>query len=725
VSCAPAPESEETDIVGGQAHEFVGRESCAPCHPDEVAAWQGSHHDQAMDTASEQTVLAEFDDVEFVSEEIRARFFRRGDEFWIRSVGADGIEAEFQVTYTFGIEPLQQYLVPMDGGRLQAFRVAWDTERDEWFALYPDQKIPPDDWLHWTRGGQNWNGMCADCHSTNLQKNYDPESDSYATTWSEIDVSCEACHGPGSEHVRLAESGESNGPAHGFPMRSVGLKGPAQVELCAPCHSRRSEIGEYRYEEGSLLDHVRPSLLSEGLYHADGQILDEVYVYGSFVQSRMFHEGVRCSDCHDVHSLSFVAEGNALCLQCHESTRYDSFQHHRHGTDSGGTRCPTCHMPQRKYMVVDDRADHSIRIPRPDLTLAIGTPNACAQSGCHTDQSTKWLVEATNRWYGEARPEHYGEILAAGRRGDPSAESKLVRLAADQSRPDLVRATALSLLAGYAGEGPAEAMRAGLADEAPIVRHTAATEIRPQSVNDVVENLVPLLTDSVRAVRNQVATVLADFPSDYLTPDQLTLRNAELEDFIASMEYASDFVSGGFNLGNLYSRLGRRKLAIRWYERAIAIDDQFHPAKVNLATLLNESGQNLEAERLLREVHAQRPDDGEIAYSLALLLAEMGKESESIGFFEQAAHAFPTRARIHYNKGLLEQRLGRDGAAEASLQRALELEPRNIDFLYALATLYLTRGQTQKAASLGQRMIQIEPDHPAGHQVLRAAGESD
>ena len=102
--------------------------------------------------------------------------------FFVHTRGPGGEMGEFEVAYTFGIEPLQQYLIPFTGGRLQCLTIAWDVERGEWFHLYPDQEVPPDDWLHWTRNAQNWNGMCAECHSTNRIKGYDSESQTFSTT---------------------------------------------------------------------------------------------------------------------------------------------------------------------------------------------------------------------------------------------------------------------------------------------------------------------------------------------------------------------------------------------------------------------------------------------------------------------------------------------------------------------------------------------------------------
>jgi len=672
------------------AATFVGRSACVRCHETETRAWTGSDHDLAMAAATDSTVLGDFDDVTFTGDDITARFFRRDGRFLVETGGA-----EYEVTHVFGHDPLQQVLIPFPGGRLQCLTVAWDTERGTWFDLYPDREIPPDDWLHWTRAAQTWNAMCAECHSTNLVKGYDPETDTYRTTWSEIDVSCEACHGPGSRHVAWAEipdMARPQDPARGLVIPTGTQTSAEQVSLCAPCHSRRTELGDYDHTAAQLLDQLLPSVLEEGLYHPDGQILDEVYVWGSFTQSKMYHNDVRCSDCHDPHSLQLRFEGNALCLQCHRAATYDTAEHHFHkkiheGEPSDGALCVKCHMPEQPYMVIDWRADHSLRVPRPDLSLELGTPNACSQVGCHGDKPVSWSADATRKWYGEARKPHYGEILAAGRQGDPAAHGDLVELAGDALSPAIVRATALSLLRAYPGPESTAAFNRALQDPDPLVRVTAVQSASAETAERYVAMVAPLLFDPVRAVRLQAGVALAAAPDALLQPYQQEALATALTDYREAMRHSLDFAFAAHNLGNLSRALGDRAGAERYYRRAVAIDDLFTPAKVNLAMLLNAEGRNPEAETLLREVLATEPDDGEVAYSLGLLLAEMGRMDEAAGFLERAAAAMPDRVRVWYNLALARRTTGDAAGAAQALQRALALAPDDPDLRRVQATL--------------------------------------
>ena len=636
----------ETEI---ETAAFVGREVCLPCHEQASAAWLGSDHDLAMDVANDQTVLGDFDNATIISNGITTTFFRRERRFFVNTQGPNGELTDFEITHVFGHDPLQQYLVPFPGGRLQCLSIAWDRDRNEWFDLYPNQEIPPDDWLHWTRAAQNWNGMCAECHSTNLKKGFDPATKSYTTTWSEIDVSCEACHGPGSDHVAWAEIQPMARPeieAYGLVVDTGSMTSPELVELCAPCHSRRSELGDYDHSSAALLQSHLPSLLDEGLYYADGQILDEVYVWGSFTQSKMYANDVRCSDCHDSHSLKLKFEGNDLCLQCHRADAYDTPDHHFHkkiheGKPSDGALCVKCHMPEQPYMVIDERADHSLRVPRPDLSQTLGTPNACSQGGCHDDKPLKWSVDAFTRWYGQAKKPHYGPALAAGREGRPEAIGGLVRLAGNELYPAIVRATALSLLGRYPGEESAAAFATALADPEPLMRHTAVNSFVAVSQEELVELVAPLLFDQVNAVRMQAAVQLADVPDRLLKAYQREALGDALSEYREAMEYSLDFAFAGHNLGNLSARLGDAAEAERYYRMAITIDDLFYPAKANLAVLLNARGANDEAEALLRSILDAYPEEYEVAYSLGLLLAEMGRYPEAESYLAVAAEGMP------------------------------------------------------------------------------------
>jgi predicted CXXCH cytochrome family protein len=684
-----------------------------------------------MEEASEETVLGDFDGAELEHFGVTSRFYRRDGRFFVWTEGAAGEMAEHEVAYTFGFAPLQQYLVRFPGGRLQALSLAWDVAGERWFHLYPDRRISPDDWLHWTRNGQNWNGMCAECHSTNLEKRYDPTTRTYATSWSDLDVGCEACHGPGSAHLAWKAAVERGGSADvdgfGLVVRTSELAPGRLVELCAPCHSRRVELGDYDHSGAELLDHMLPALLGEGLYHADGQIRDEVYVYGSFLQSRMYAQGVGCSDCHDSHRLGLVREGDELCLQCHDRSVYGSAEHHFHpqvagGRDAGAIRCVDCHMVEQTFMVVDRRADHSFQVPRPDLAEELQAPLACTQSGCHDHRPLAWTARAYRRWYGAEQKPHFGRALAAGRAGDLGAVADLVRLAGDRERPVIVRATAIALLGGYPEEDARAAVEIALGADESLLRATAAAAVDSSEPAHLAA-LAPLLFDPVKAVRLAVVPRLAGTPARHLDAAEQQALELGLAEYREALRHTLDFAASSLSLGNLEANLGRPDEAERFYRRALEIDDRFSPARGNLAVLLSGQGRSSEAARLLEEVLAADPDDFEAAYSLGLLRAEMGQARDALPLLERAVAAAPRHARARYNLGLLLGRLERPEESEGALAAALELEPSDLDFLYALAEHYIRHGQPERARPLAERMIRIHPEAALGYRLERLLDE--
>ena len=716
---------------------FVGGKQCMDCHKAEYDKWQNSQHDHAMEIANDQTVLGEFNNVSVEFHGITSRFYRKDKKFFVYTQGPDGKMGEFEITHTFGWYPLQQYLVPFPGGRLQCLPIAWNVIEMKWYHLYPKAPIDPDDWLYWTNAGQNWNGMCAECHSTNLKKSYDIKNDTYQTTWSEIDVSCETCHGPGSRHVQWAEMPDMARPQtanYELVVKTKEMDSRAQVELCAPCHSRRAILGDYTHAESDLLDSMLPSLLTPELYFVDGQILEEVYVYGSFTQSKMYSRNVRCSDCHDVHSIKRVKEGNALCLQCHRASIYDTSAHHFHKKKGeigepirsangkilfpvgSGAECAQCHMPQRLYMVIDSRADHSFRIPRPDLSIKLGTPNACNR--CHVDKTNQWSDQYITKWYGPGRKAHYGTILAQGRERSANAHKDLLKLASDPLYPVIVRATALSLLEAYPGEETSRAYEQALMDDEALIRRTAVDNLNVSDPKRQTALLVSMLYDPVKAVRIEAARKMTAMSAPQLDKGQKMVFEACLDEYQKSMEYSADFAFGRYNLANLYVNLKQPEKAVANFRAAIKIDNLFYPAKVNLAMLYNQMGKNSEAETLLREVVTSNPEIYEVHYSLGLLLAEEKKYAEATNYLKQAAKGMPDRSRIHYNLGLLLQQLKKDSDAEASLLKAQELEPDNLDYLYALADFYLKRKKLQEARSVAKEMVARHPDQQIGHDIL-------
>ncbi|MDH3990956.1 MAG: tetratricopeptide repeat protein, partial [Gammaproteobacteria bacterium] len=421
-------------------------------------------------------------------------------------------------------------------------------------------------------------------------------------------------------------------------------------------------------------------------------------------------------------SLALHKEGNDLCLQCHQAATYDAYEHHFHqktveGQPSDGALCVKCHMPEQPFMVIDDRADHSIRVPRPDLTRQLGVPNACGQSGCHDDQTVDWSVDAFTQWYGTTRRPHFGTVLAAARSGDSDAVEGLILLAEDPLYPAIVRATALHALQAFPGPQAFGVVQRALADDEPLLRVTAVEVVAADGPEQMVELLAPLLFDSVRVVRLRTAARLNAVGREYFTHDQRQTLTKELDDFIDTMKASLDFAASGLTLGNLYEEQRDATQAERFYRTALEVDDLFFPAKVNLAILLSQQGRISESEQLLREVLEAYPDQYDSSYSLALLLVGEGRSDEALPYLARAAGGLPQRARVHYNYGLLLAQLDNPQEAESALITARDLEPQNIDYLFALVDFYFKRGQLDAALEHAQRIISAHPQNRLGYEL--------
>ncbi len=733
---------------------YTGRQSCAGCHPREQDLWSGSHHDLAMQVADEETVLGDFEGATHTYFDVTSTFYKLEGKFYVRTDGPGGELRDYEIAYTFGVSPLQQYLIEFPGGRYQALGIAWDTRPKEaggqrWFHLYPNEPILHDHVLHWTGRDQTWNFMCASCHSTDLRKNYDFETDSYETTWSEVDVSCEACHGPGSSHIAWAEGGgaapDRKTPADdvddaslgllvrlgrggarnwtidattGTASRATPLRSSAQVDVCAPCHSRRAQVGDDYVPGRPLLDTYQPRLLTEELYYADGQIYEEVYVYGSFLQSKMYHAGVTCSDCHDAHSLTLHATGNALCSTCHLSAKFDSPSHHFHQPGSAGASCVDCHMATRTYMVVDPRRDHSLRVPRPDLSVKLGTPNAC--NACHGERSAEWAAQRVDEWYGPERlaDTHYGELLHTARVGEVGAEAALASLAGDTAQPSIARATALSLLPRYMTRASAQTVQRALDDKDPLLRLAALDALEVVEPGERVNLAYPLLSDSLRAVRIQAARVLAAVPPDNMTPAQRVRVERGISEFIEAQLVNADRAEAHLNLGILYATRGQFADAEAAYRTALRLEPSFVQAYVNLADLYRAQGRDVDGERALLEALDIAPDEAATHHALGLLLARQQRLAEALGELARAAELDPDNPRFAYVYGVALNSSGDADRALTVLERAHQRRPDDTQVLYALVTINRDTGAFDAALRYARKLVERAPQDPGARQLL-------
>ena len=654
--------------TGLNAAEYVGAKQCKSCHQQEYTLWQGSHHDMAMKHADENSVLGNFNNVSLKLSSKTSRFYKKGKQYWVNIQGPDGKLHDYQIKYTFGFEPLQQYMVEFDDGRVQLIPYAWDSRSKKqggqrWFNLYPEFTKNHQE-FYWTNTGQNWNYMCADCHSTNVQKNFNVKNNTYKTTWSEINVACEACHGPASEHIRWSKDKKGN---IGFnrdlhkpvkqwlneknnPVRQPeSIHQTQQNMMCAQCHSRHTQLSNNDYLiSNSLGDRYLLNLINQENYHTDGQIYDEVYVYGSFLQSKMHKKGVTCSNCHDPHSAKLILPKETLCLQCHEAKTYNTKKHHHHSVNNTGAQCVNCHMPETTYMQIDQRADHGWHIPRPDLALKLGTPDTCLS--CHNDKDSQWSNKQAIKWYPKSTIDKQSDFSTAftlADMGHSQASLELTKISQDINYAGIIRASALERMQATPDRNSFISIAHGVKDKDELIRLGAVQGAQNMPQSERWQLLEPLLSDDVLAVRTEAAAVLAPLWLN-LSEQQQTKLQPALDDYLKIQDFNSDRGFAHTNRGNILAHMGRYSEAEAAYDQSIRIEPSYSTAYVNKAELYRRQGDENKNIATLKQGIKAQPDGGDLYYSLGLSMIRSKNRSAASDYLKKATEVEPQNSNYFY-----------------------------------------------------------------------------
>lgn len=596
-----------------------------------------------MQKADSSTVLANFNTT-VTFNGVTSEFYTKGNNYYVKTADSHGQFKEFKVTYTFGVTPLQQYIAEFPEGSYQCLQTAWDTDKNKWFDLQPDLKIEPGEWLHWTGNAMKWNTACADCHSTNIHKNFDPESGVYKTSFSEISVGCEACHGPGSRHVGFYEADKKGTPPELYMTRGMDPK--ELVQKCARCHSRHTQLTSFFDYEGNYLDHYEPQMITVPSYEPDGQISDEDYVYASFIQSKMYAKGIACMDCHDMHSMELKAIGNTLCMQCHES-KYDSKEHHFHPMGTESAQCVNCHMTGKTYMGNDFRRDHSFRIPRPDQSMQYSTPNAC--NGCHEDKSANWAAQNIEKWYGTERKDHFSDHLLKGFAGD---KAELFYLLEHQDYPEIARASAVSYLTSMVSPNEIQQIKKYLSDRSALVRNETVKLIGMQQPENGPTLLESVINDPVRMVRINSADFMSRWQS---IVESNPNHEKALAEYTKMLEMNADFPGGQQRTAEHAQSRGEAQKAIAAYRKALEIDNYNNTVRMNLALLFYQNGNVRDAENLYLKVTQQEPEVSYPYFMLGLLYNEQNQPELAATNLARACDREPFLERAFYNYAIMLQ----------------------------------------------------------------------
>jgi tetratricopeptide (TPR) repeat protein len=742
--CDSPPESDVKQISDKKnmtldIADYVGRKHCINCHQQETEKFTDSHHDLAMQHANSDTILGNFNESEFQYNEIKSLFYKEENKYFVRTIGTEGKQENFEIKYTFGVTPLQQYLIEFPDGKLQALSIAWDSRPEEeggqrWFHLYPDENIDYKDELHWTGVNQNWNSMCAECHSTNFEKNYDDEKNIFSSTWSEIDVSCEACHGPGSNHIKLTESlSEEELRQHknkGFEINferwssqdwsfkdgntiaslEKSRDNDTLLDSCGRCHSRRVSMNDKESYKSSIHNSYILSLLEDGLYHPDGQINDEVYVYGSFIQSKMYQAGVNCVDCHDPHSLKLRYEGNQLCQQCHNESTYNSPDHHFHEMNTEAAECVSCHMTAKNYMVVDPRRDHSFRIPRPDLTIKTGSPNACNQ--CHTDQSAEWAVNHIKSRYGkETFDFHFAEALNAVNSESAESFALLMKTVNDMNQPVIARATALRSLAEYLNKDTFEVIMKSTQSDDALLKIASIDALSAMEIKDRHKILKHLLDDEERSIRIHAASQLAPaINTDISNQDKQKLKNA-IKEYIDVQMSNAERAYANTNIANIHMHMGDYTKAEVFFKKAINKEKTFFPAYINLADLYRLKGDEDNCQSILLSGLKVDSEIAAIHHALGLSQVRQKDLELALQSFQKAALLEPDNSQFNLVYAIALNSNQRSDEALSVLASFLERNPKNAQTLMTISTINRDKGNIKEALFYAEKLFNLMPEN--------------
>ena len=693
---------------------YAGSATCKACHAVEFDKWIKSNHGMAERVPRDDMDRAAFDPPRSFTHGTQTTEVRKtGDAFEVVTLGFGFKRDAYPVRRVIGNDPLRQFLVEGQNGRLHTLEACFDPHKGDWFNVYGNEDRKPGEWGHWTGRGMVWNQMCASCHNTRVRKNYDAPTDTYHTTMAEMTVSCESCHGGMKSHVDWQEKYKGTGQKDPTPVKFTRDQ---VIDTCAPCHARRGELtGDFK--PGDLFaDHYSLTIVDNtDIYYPDGQIRDEDYEFGSFHSSRMFHAGVRCVDCHDPHAAKPMLPGNTLCMKCHTAGGFPNAPvivqdaHTFHKADSTGSQCVNCHMPQTVYMQRHSRHDHGFTIPDPLLTKQFGIPNACNR--CHQDKDADWALAAVEKTHGDKmnrRTRTRAQTFAKAKQGDASARDELLAILDSDEIPHW-KSSAILLLERWINEPMVSNAVAPFLEHAdPLVRASAARVIEgtPVAVRDALKSL---LDDPVRSVRTAAAWTLRE---------HLDLESVAGQDLLNMMNMSADQPSGQMQLGQFSFARGNLPDAVKHMETAIRWDPNSPPFHHDLAMMYSMAGNTAQAIEKLQDAIKLAPNEADYHYKLGLAFSEAHDIPKATAALEAAVKANPRFARAWYNLGLARNSLGKTGEAIDALVKGEQADPTDAGIPYARATILARLGRKDEAIAATQRALQIRPDDPEARQLM-------
>jgi tetratricopeptide (TPR) repeat protein len=689
------------DSPSGLPAPWAGSTSCRSCHASFYQRWVSSHHGLAMQPYTPDFACA---NLKAATEPIRIGKYEYlaclgPKQGWVRERGPEG-ERQYRIVHVLGGKSVYYFLTPLDRGRLQTLPVAYDVRTQKWFdtAASGVRHFPAggvDAPAPWTDPMFTFNTSCHGCHVSQLSTNYDPQTDTYRTTWAEPGINCEACHGPAQEHVRICRAAGAGQTPRDLKIISIKSFPPEQINsMCSSCHAKMSPLSTSFQPGERYFDRFDLTTLEYPDFYPDGRDLGENYTMTTWRLSPCVRSGkLDCLHCHTSSGRYRFAgneKPNAACLPCHQERVENAAVHTHHQADSAGNRCTACHMPRTDFARMA-RSDHSMRPPTPAATLAFKSPNAC--NACHKDKGASWADQQVRQWhqtdYQKPVLERAG-LLDAIRRGDWHRLGDALAYIESKNRDEVFATSLIRLLQSCESSAKWPALIHALQeDPSPLVRSAAAQTLEGYASDESVKALAKATTDDYRLVRVRAASALAAVPVERVPDACRTAVSRATTELLEAYYARPDDYASQYNLGNFYLQRGDQSHALASYQTAIRLRPDFVPPYANVAFIYNAIGQNDQAEASFRRAIALEPNDPVLHLNLGMLLGEMKRPAEAEQAFRKTLALDPNSAVAAYNLGIL-LALERPRESLPWLHKAYRLRPDEGKYGYTYA-FYLRR----------------------------------
>ena len=705
--------------------EYAGSISCRECHQRFYDLWSASRHGLAM-----QPYTTEFAGTQLTSQQQEitiGKYTYRADinRGLVIEKGPEGVK-EYGIEHVLGGKNVYYFLTPLDKGRLQTLPVAYDVNKKEWLdtAASGVRHIPgrqPEQPFNWKDWPYTFNTACYSCHVSQLSTNYNPEEDTYHTVWEEPGINCETCHGPGSEHNRVARETPKGQPLTDMKIiSSKTMTTEERNDLCSSCHAKAIPLALQYQPKERFFDHFDLVLLENPDYYPDGRDLGENYTYTSWLMSPCAQSGkLDCMHCHTSSGrYRFKKENfNDACMPCHADKVNHPTEHTRHPVEGSADRCISCHMPTTSFARMN-RSDHSMLPPAPSATIAFKSPNAC--NLCHTDRDAAWADQYVRKW----RKRDYQEpvlqrasLIEAARRRDWSTLPEMLEYITRKDRDVVFAASLIRLIPPSRDEKHLAALLAAVKDSSPLIRAAAVESLGLMPSAESLQALVEATGDEFRLVRIRAAGGLLQFPQKTVQrsyAEQLRKANRE---YLAFIMARPDQWTSHYNMGNYYLNRGEPEKAVEFYGSALMREPGAVMVMVNASIAYSKTGRNDKAEQELKKALNVSPDNPAALFNMGLLKAEQKDLREAEDYLLKAISEDPQMAQAAYNLCIITAG-DRISEAVSWCGKAAALRPDEPKYAFSLAYYQEQQGDSAAAIKTLENLIEQYPAYAEAYLFL-------